>query len=415
MEECDIHVGAAFRVASLPIVQYRRVTHRVEQSTVRNPQVELQGDAHLVLTGPFYAGGDPHDPPVPRVVPSGGDLDGVGCLLGRPISLAPLMQGTLTFQQPYVDVLTSFVGDQSWCDDLRAALGERPDLPGGLRLVAVEVIGLLFPDGYGAVAVTIRVAGGWEPECRGSLMAMLAPACRDGLVGELRSMLLEPLERLLQRCGGGEAVKAELPYFNLTYAGHTDHPSPGRAVLDDEMRQLVFPDSPYPLASGSPLREEFFYPGYAFNVLAAADPVASLEKLTLLLLILDVHYVRLARNADAARSALELGDIGPDLQRLTRIEQRLRSEYQSLLAPTFSFDHHALMLRDSILHAWQLDRLQSLTNSLISMLRETIERTMAAEQARRTHRINVVVTVLTVLSAVATIEASVSLYDYLAS
>lgn len=389
------------------------MTHRQEQRTLRNGQLDLQGDAHLVLTAPFYAGGDPHDPPEARALPAGGDLDGAGRLLGRPISLAPLMQGTLTFQQPYVDVLTTFVGDAAWCDGLRDALSEPPDRPGGLRFDAVEVIGMLFPDGYGAVAVTLRVADGWDPERRGSLMAALAPACRDGLGAELRSMVLDPLERLLRRCGAGEAAEAELPYFNLTYAGHTDHPSPGRAVLDDGLRALVFPASPHPLESGSPRHDEFFYPGYAFNVLAAADPVASLEKLTLLLLILDVHNVRLARNAEAARRALEHGDVGPDLERLTRIEQRLRTEYQSLLAPTFSFDHHALMLRDSILRAWQLERLQSLTNSLISMLRETIERTIAAEQARRTRRINVVVTVLTVLSAVATIEASVSLYDHL--
>lgn len=396
-------------------MHHRPVTQLGERSTLRNGQVELQGDAHLALTGPFYVAGDPHDSPVSCVLPAGGDLDGHGRLLGRPISMETLMRGALTFQHPNVDLLTTFVGDEAWCEEVTTELSRAPDQPAGVTLDQVEVSGMLFPDGYGSVAVTLQVAGGWDPGHRSTLMAALGPAGREAFASELRSMLLSPIEQMLRRCGAGESAEAVLPYFNLTYAGHTNHPDPGRAVLDDGLRPLVFPASPHPLGSGSPWRDEFFYPGYAFNMLAAADPVASLEKLTLLLLVLDVLYIRLARNADAAQRALKAGVIGPDLERLTQLEQRLRSEYQSLIAPTFSFDHHALMLRDSILRAWQADRLQTLTGSLLSMLRETIERTMADEQARRTHRINVVVTVLTVLSAVATIEATVSLYDYLVS
>lgn len=393
-------------------MHYRSVTHRGDSSTLRPGSLELKGDAHLTLTAPFYVEGDPHDSDIACVLPAGDNLDGSGTFLRRPISVEPLLRGSLTFHQPVMDFLTCFAGDDAWCEDVRCRLGERLAQRGALTIDRVDVRGMLFPDGYGSIAVKLALCAGWDAHRRTDLAASFGRGSGDELASELRSLLLPPAQAMLRRCGAGETAEVALPYFNLTYAGHTDHPDPGRSTLDDDLRALIYPNSPQPLTSGSPLREEFFYPGYAFNVLAAGDLGASLEKLTLLLLVMDVSYARLARNAEAAQRSLDTGDISTDLAKLVDVEHRLRSEYQSLISPTFSFDHHALMLRDALLHTWQADKLHSRADGLLTMLRQTIERTMAAEQARRTHRINVVVTLLTVLSAVATIEATVALYDY---
>jgi hypothetical protein len=110
---------------------------------------------------------------------------------------------------------------------------------------------MVFPDGYGSVAVTVRVPGGWDAGRREATLAALGADGREPLAARLRVELLPPLQRMLRRCGGGRSAVAVLPYFYLTYAGSTDHPEPGRAALDDALRPLVYPDSALPLRSSS--------------------------------------------------------------------------------------------------------------------------------------------------------------------
>lgn len=375
--------------------------------------VNLDGDTYMTFTAPFYERGDPLEPREACVLPEGNDLDGMGCLLRDGYPLTPLLQGTLTYDEPKVDVLTGFAGSAEWCGNIRQRLNDLLDQQGvPSRFDSLTVVGLLFPDGYGSVAVTIKLTNGWSPAVRATTLSVVGRDGREQLAGELRELLLKPLERLLRRCGLGESTVAHLPYFNLTYAGSTLHPAPGRSSLDDSLRTLVYPDSPMPLKSCSPWLDQFLYAGYAYNLLAMRDPQPGLTKLALLLLILDVSYARLARTAAAADASLLSRRYNADIEWLTQLEHRLRSEFQSLVTPTFSYDHHTLKLRDGLLRAWDAAKLQSRAENLLAIVRRTVEMELAERQARRIRRVNLVVTVLTVLSAVATAEAAVSLFDY---
>lgn len=374
--------------------------------------VELTGDAYATFTAPFYAQRDPLEPRDSCTLPHGDDLDGTGALVRGQISLSPLLQGTLTYEQPALELLTLFVGGQAWCDRLRChlnqILGERAD---HAEFAGLDVIGVLFPDGYGSVAVTLRLADGWDPALRAATLSVVGRDGREALAAELRSSLLPPIERTLRRCGVGEATAAALPHFNATYAGSTDHPTPGRSSLHDDLRALVYPDSPLPLVSCSPLLDEFLFAGYAYNLLATPEPQPSMEKLTLLLLILDVSYSRLARTAMAADEALRSGMHNTDGAWLAHLEQLLRAEYQSLITPTFSYDHHALQMRDAVLQSWDIGKLQSRTGDLLTVIRRAVELRLAEEQARRIRRVNLIVVVLTVLSAVEMVDAAFALLD----
>ncbi|MGW1887758.1 hypothetical protein [Streptomyces sp. NPDC001970] len=324
--------------------------------------------------------------------------------------MSPLLQGSLTYGEPTVDLLTTFVGSDEWHGELQRRLKDLLAAQTGQSLLdMVDVIGMVFPDGYSSIAVTLRLPEGWDARYRDSTHAGLGRAGRELLAAELRSMLLPPAERLLRRCGAGET--AAVPYFNLTYVGSTDHPDPGRACLSDDLRPLVYPDSPMPLASKSPWRDEFLFAGYAYNLLATPDPKAAAEKFRLLLLILDVSYIRLARTAAAADDALRRGQRA-DARWLSELEHRLRSEYQALVTPTFSYDHHALRTRDAVLQAWAAGNLQSRAADLLSTVRQTVDLRLAEDQARRIRKVNLVVAILTVLSGVATAEAAISLYDH---
>ncbi|MDG4774898.1 hypothetical protein [Solwaraspora sp. WMMD792] len=378
--------------------------------------VDLTGDAYLTFTAPFYRTDDPLVPRSACVLPAGEDLDGTRTFVRSEVSFASLFNGSLTYgEKPTVGLLTTFAGGNAWRDAVTRRLEhELARYSDSLKIASVDAIGALCPDGYGAVAVTLRIAGGWAVECRKDLLAAFGPDGRDQLGHALRSTLLPPIERMLRRCGATD-TGGTLPYFNLTFCGETDHPEPGRSTLDDQLRALLYPDSPLPLTSRSPWRNQFLYAGYAFNLLATTDPGPSLSKFSLLLLILDVAYARLARTAAAADESLRHGALASDVGWLENLEYRLRSDYHYLVTPTFSFDHHTLMLRDAILQAWGTDRLQSRADSLLSAVRQVIESRLAEEQAHRVGRVKTVVTALTILSAIATVEAMFSLFEHIFS
>lgn len=393
---------------------YRRVPRRTARSRHEAGPVQLTGDGYVTLTAPFYPTGNALSPRTPCTPSTDADLAATGAFVRRVVSLSPLLQGLLTYEKRALDLVVSFGGTEAWCDRLRRRVRAVLDhCPGAPTVDRLTVRGMLFADGYGSVAVTLHLRGGWNPRQRAGTLAAFGPgAVQEALARELRSMLLPPAELLLRRCGAGETATATLPYYNVTYAGRTNHRAPGRSALHDDLLRLLHPDSPLPLASHSPSHEEFVFCGYGFNLLAAPDPLPGLEKLTLLLLVLNVPYARLKRSAEAAEEALQSGGhLVVDVEWLVRVEHRLRSEYQSLVSPIFSFDHHALLLRDAFLRSWDVARLQALTDSLLTMLQQTVERGLAAEQARRIRRVNLIITLLTILSAVGTIDAAISLFD----
>ncbi|MGH3326647.1 MAG: hypothetical protein ACRDPT_02415 [Streptomycetales bacterium] len=86
--------------------------------------MELIGDAYVTFTAPFYVQRDPLEPREACTLPAGDDLDGTGALLRSKVSLSPLLQGSLTYEQPTVDFLTLFIGGEAWRDDLRCCLNQ---------------------------------------------------------------------------------------------------------------------------------------------------------------------------------------------------------------------------------------------------------------------------------------------------
>jgi hypothetical protein len=165
-----------------------------------------------------------------------------------------------------------------------------------------------------------------------------------------------------------------------------------------------------PITSNSPWSDEFFYAGYAFSLLASAAPRRTLDQLEHLLLHLDVLYARMDRSANAADRLIRGSSRDEDVDWLVALERRLRADYQALVRPTFSYDHHVLRLRDSLLFAWEIDKTRERTETLLQMARQAVERQLAQRQAQRIGRVNLLITVLAVLSFIASVDAAVNLW-----
>jgi hypothetical protein len=260
------------------------------------------------------------------------------------------------------------------------------------------------------VCARIEVADGWGAAHRERLIDGFGPKGRDPVAEKLRAVLLPALAEVADRCCPEARCETLLPYFNLTYAAETSHQQPGRATLPDNLRQLIYPRSPAPITSDSPWSDEFFYAGYAFSLLASPEPRHTLDQLEHLLLHLNVLYARMERSAGAADRLIRASSREENLEWLIALERRLRADYQALVRPTFSYDHHVLKLRDSLLYAWETDKTRERTDILLQMARQAVERKLAQEQARRVARVNLVVTILVIFSFVATLEAAVNLW-----
>lgn len=367
--------------------------------------VALEGDAVILLTAPFFPAADPLRERASCRLPADGTLDDRGLLVREERPLNALLKGSLTYANPEVLSLTQFAGAEDLAAELTSALGAN-----GVPRPRVAVAGVLFPDGYGSVSVRITVEAGWDSDRRAALLAAFGPSGREETAAAVRETLLPPLTELTRRCGDPQD-SLELPYFNQTYVGQTSHPEPGRAALRDELRALIYPKSAAPTVSDSPWFDEFFYAGYAYNLLAAPRPATTCEKLELLLLQLDVSYARLARSAAAADLAIRQQTHDADVNWLVGLELRLRADYQALVTPTFSFDFHVLTLRDALLTAWDTDALRGRTDTLLTMSRQAVERRLAERQTRRVTLVNRWITLLTALSAIATAEAAVNLWS----
>lgn len=387
--------------------------------------MRLQGDAYILITGTFFPD---HDPLTEHAgfQDSGGDVTMPG---GRvafrrcALDWKRFFRGSLVIEYPATaGELLAFRGDDTWLAGLLERLQEK--VPGLYAVDGITLEGVLFSDGFGSIAITFRIPGGWDEE-REATMSAFGPEAGDGpgwsqqdepehrdlLARHLQVELLEPVTQLLRQHDPTRSATARLPYFNLAYAGDSDQPEPGRQVLDDSYRWLVYPESAEPLTSDSPWCDEFLYAGYAYHLLAGVNPAHRLRKLAALLMILNVTYARMAGFADAAENHLRGDALGSNAEQLAHIERRLRSEYESLVTPTFSYDHHALMLRDSILQSWDLPKLQARTEGMISMVRNAVEFRIAQEQARRVNRLNWLVIILTGVAAIPTFQAILELVD----
>lgn len=367
--------------------------------------MDFVGDAQLLLTAPFYPDADPLGYRQPYRMPDGQALDTKGRMVHFDRPTDQFVRGSLTYENSSIDLLTQFMGSERFNAELTVVARRATNLP--LRLT---VTGILFPDGYGSVAVRMEVVDGWGPTRRELLIGQFGPKGRDPVVEKLRALLLPALAEVVDRCCPESRCETLLPYFNLTYAAETTHQRPGRATLPDDLRLLVYPRSPAPIASDSPWSDEFFYAGYAFSLLASAEPRHTLDQLEHLLLHLNVLYARMDRSSEAADLLIRESAPREDIGWLIALEGRLRADYHALVRPTFSYNYHVLKLRDSLLYAWDVNKTRERTEILLQMARQSVERSLAEEQARRVARVNLVVTILTVFSFIASVDAAISLW-----
>jgi hypothetical protein len=370
--------------------------------------IDLTGDAHILLTAPFFPSADSLVHRLPCVLPVDDALDANDRLVKWDRSMDLFLRGSLTYGNPRFELLTHFVGTNQFSTELTAIVDRTTSLPSN-----VTVTGMFFPDGFGSVAVRITVPAGWTINCRQRLLDGFGPRGRDLVADELRTALLPPLAELSNRCSADVPVDTLLPYFNLTYVAATSHPWPGRATLPDDLRLLVYPQSPAPITSDSSWADEFFFAGYAFSLLASAAPQQTLDQLEVLLLHLDVLYSRLERGATAADQLIREHSRDKEIDWLIWVESRLRADYQALVRPTFSYDYHVLKLRDSLLSAWETDKIRERTDTLLQMARQAVERQLARQQAHRVSQVNLIVTILTLLSVVGSIDAALNLWTRL--
>ncbi|MFB7330808.1 hypothetical protein FNH09_39915 [Streptomyces adustus] len=368
--------------------------------------VDFCGDALLLLTGPFYPGSTSLTDLPDFAVPVDGALDPQMRLTVVQRSLDQFLRGSLTFGNPPVNVLTHLAGSDEFNARLTTIVQEATLLP-----VELNVTGTLFPDGYGSVAVHMRIADGWSEARRKQLIDGFGPKGRDDVTARIRDELLPALTAMSDQCRQGPPCPTVLPYFNLTYAGSTTHPTPGRATLSHSLRHLIYPRSAEPIPSESTWPEEFFYPGYAFFLLASRNPHDTLGQLEHLLGQLNVHYARLERSANAAERIIRESALDEDPELVIGLERRLRADYQALVRPTFSYDFHVLKLRDSVLKAWETEKVRERTDTLLQMARYAVERKLEHAQMRRVKRVNQAVTIVAILSFVQCVDAAASLWS----
>ncbi|GIH01984.1 hypothetical protein Rhe02_00510 [Rhizocola hellebori] len=376
------------------------------QRRAEDPEnVDFIGNAQLLLTAPFFPNLELVDHSQVYKVPADGVLDPQGRIVRADRPTDPFLRGSLTYGNPSLDVLTHFEGGERFHAELAQIAQDAVGLP--MRL---EVTGILFPDGFGSVALRMEVADGWGSAQRERLIRGFGPQGRDSVAEQLRGVLLPALSEVVIRCRPHAPSGTLLPYFNLTYVAQTSHPRPGRGALPDDLRQLIYPRSPAPITSDSTWLEEFFYAGYAFLLLASAEPGQTLDQLEHLLLHLDVQYARMDQSAAAADRLIRSSTLDLDVEELVRLERRLRADYQALVRPTFSYNFHVLKLRDAILHAWETDKTRERADTLMDMARQAVQRNLDQEQARRVARVNIVVTILAILSFIGSLEAAVNLW-----
>jgi hypothetical protein len=386
-------------------VEKRELVIPAQRLPEDSESIDFIGNAQLLLTAPFFPRRELNDQSPVYRVPAGGVLDPQGRIVRADRPMDHFLRGSLTYGNPSLDLLTHFTGVERFHAELGQIAQDVVGLP--MRL---EVTGMLFPDGFGSVALRMEVADGWSSTHRERLIRGFGPEGRDSVAEQLRGVLLPALSDVANCCRPHGPSETLLPYFNLTYVAQTSHKRPGRATLPDDLRQLIYPRSPAPITSDSTWLEEFFYAGYAFLLLAGAEPGQTLDQLEHLLLHLDVLYARMDQSAAAADRLIRSSSRDLDVEELVSLESRLRADYQALVRPTFSYNYHVLKLRDAILYAWETDKARERADTLMDMARQAVQRKLDQDQARRVSRVNIVVTILAILSFVASVEAAVNLW-----
>lgn len=394
------------------------------------PELELRGDATVTLLAPVeFSGAFEHpdlrtalDDHRRRAIPTD---DGSDWQL-LPPQVDDLVAGSLTYHRR---LPTGFTGiavptDLNGLSDRLlpglfdpAEPSEGPDAPTPIRLLNLDVF--VFDDGTLSMRCDLSVVEGWEDEGR-SLEEWFGPMTRDRSCDQLRVGMEQALGPVVSGLTGARWHEARIPYFHVIYRGCAHSDEPGRALLGDGLRSLVYPPDNHPVPSASPLPEAFVYPGYAFSLVGVGpnsdSGEAHAERFIQLARFAQQLYRRIARTCDDVEASLEhvVTSLG-DLDELRRWEFQLQGAIHAFVTPTFTFDHAVLVLRDRLQETWRLPTLLARVDYLIERLRLVQEGRRDHRDKRRQWLLQVLIALVTALSLVQVIDSGVSIYERFAT
>lgn len=264
-------------------------------------------------------------------------------------------------------------------------------LPPGIAFSVESASAMLFSSGTLSFDVTLAVPGGWTHHRR-ALLAAFGPRSRQEHLGcsAIEAALIGrtgvvpngaqddgPLADLAKCIHEQVSPGQSLPdlrdisprYYHVLYAGQRSVDCPARATLHPEFRSLIYPPGPDPVRSHSPYLDEFAFAGNAFSIYAHEGRCpAGLAGFAKIIQICELQYNRLARICDSLHDMLA-AEKGANMTELARMERLMQASFSELTAPTFSFNHRILCLRNGLLRQWGVDDLWARTQALVGGVR----------------------------------------------
>ncbi len=388
-----------------------------------SPCVELTGDAHIVfisiisLLGPLESVPDELMPLArerggagakPAAIGNGSERSGNADAFAREVERCT--QCWIPQERPLGEILAGqsvprprstmrdFVA--SWALDreglsechrrIRDALPPE-ELPAGIAFSVESASAMLFSSGTLSFDVTLAVPDGWTHHRR-ALLAAFGPRSRQERLGcsAIEAALIGraeivpngsqddgPLADLAKCIHKQVSPEQSLPglqdisprYYHVLYAGQSSVDCPARATLHSELRSLIYPPGPDSVRSHSSYLDEFAFAGNAFSIYAheARCPVG-LAGFAKIIQICELQYDRLARICDGLHDVLAT-DGAANMKELARMERLMQASFSELTAPTFSFNHRILCLRNDLLRQWGVDDLWARTQALVGGVR----------------------------------------------
>lgn len=363
--------------------------------------VHAQGDARISLLCPVEVVAEPIPAERAHATRSTASPSPHWELTTAPAPSVGFSRGSLTYveREPFHLAARAILSDVGIID---AAL-----LEGGIdemRASTVELIrtrdgamglrcDLAIPDGWGAGRHAQRL---WSSTRRDESARVIREALTGALAGVLTDL--------------GESGHPFIPFFHVVLAGRTAHAEPGRHPLDDDLRDLIYPPEAGPTTSDSPDHTEFVHAGYGFSLHLVSEGAEYRERLD--------SYVQLVQlTQHLYRSAALLCDrVEADLANLDEAEQvrarhRIRATFLLLKAPTLTFQHRLLVLRDRLVDEWRVVDLIHRAEFLVGWLEEELEARAAERERRRALLTRWGIGILTVLSIFEIADSAASLLD----
>lgn len=282
---------------------------------------------------------------------------------------------------------------------MQAGLKDCPEEGSLDALVCTGADALIFESGQISVAVHFLLPDGWDSQlitslfggaCRNRVARAFCeavPALYDDIIVNLRRELAVESKRLRVRDNLGSDVSwngnkpVAISSLNIIFAGTAPPHTPlASSPLDDRLRGLVYASGPGPVINQSPRPDEFVFLGYAFNMIVSAAPGNRTREVALIIRLMHALFNQLGDVSREIQSYLREDRIAR-LAQIRTLKRRVRSQYDQLRSPTFTFRHEMLVFRDHIFREWFLDRELAHAEHLIDAL-------IAHEQARETRTRN---------------------------